>query len=284
MQYLWLVLVVVLCSLQSVTKKQYNVKYNASNAFLFSAITTFFAILVFVVIGWGSFSFNTDIIPYAVGFALSHGSASLGLFLAIKYGSLSITMLVSSYSLVIPTLYGIIALGEELKAVGYVGIVLLFISLFLIRKKDNGDKKKGNLKWIFFLILAFAGNGMCSTVQKMQQLAFDSAYKNEFMIVALSISTAILFIASFYDRKSVAKEFVGCIPLGAATGLSNGITNYLVMVLTGLVPTAILFPIISAGGIALGFVLAVTVYKERLSELQLVGYALGVISVVLLNI
>lgn len=284
MQYLGLVSTVVLLSLQNIARKQYNVRFNPSNAYLFSAVTSLFALIYFAVLSIGTFSFDISVLPYSIGFALSHGSASLGLFLALKYGPLSITLLFSSYSLIIPTLYGIFALQEELKIFGYIGIVLLFVSIFLVNRKQKDEKTKINLKWVFFVILTFLGNGMCSTVQKMQQLAFDGGYKNEFMVVALAISTTIIFVASMYDRKSVRKEFVSCIPLGGVTGLSNGITNHLVMVLTGLIPTAILFPIISAGGIVLGFVLAVTVYKERLSKIQLVGYALGIISVVLLNL
>lgn len=284
MQYLWLILVVVLVTYQSVAKKQYNIKHNGTNPFLFTAVTSFFAILVFVAIGIGNFSFDPGIIPYSIAFAVAHGSASLGLFLAIKLGSLSITLLVTAYSLIIPTLYGIVALGESLKIVGYIGIVLLFVSLFLIRNTDSVAKTKVNLKWIIWLVIAFVGNGMCSTVQKMQQIAFDEKYKNEFMIIALCISTTVLFAASLVDRKSFVKEIKGCIPLGGLSGLANGVTNYLVMVLAGLVPTALLFPIISAGGIVLGFLLAVTLYKEHLSKTQLLGYFLGTASVVLLNL
>ncbi len=284
MQYLGLVVTAVLLSLQNISRKQYNVKYNPSNAYLFSGVTSLFALLYFAVLSIGTFSFDADVLPYSLGFGLSHGAASLGLFLALKYGSLSITMLFSSYSLIIPTLYGILVLGEKLKIVGYIGIVLLFISIFLVNKKDDGEKNRYEFKWFVFLVLTFVGNGMCSTVQKMQQLKFGGEYKNEFMIVALAISTTIIFVASLCDIKSFKKELVSCIPLGAFTGLSNGITNHLVMILTGLIPTAIFFPIISASGIVLGFVLAVTLYKERLSNLQLVGYAIGVVSVVLLNI
>ena len=283
MQYFGLVATIVLLSLQNISRKQYNVKYAPSNAFLFSGITSLFALLYFAALSIGSFSFDMGVLPYSIGFGLSHGAASLGLFLALKYGPLSITMLFSSYSLIIPTLYGILVLGEKLKIVGYVGIVLLFISIFWVNKNDDGVKHCYDFKWIVFLFLSFVGNGMCSTVQKMQQLKFDGEYKNEFMIVALAISTTIIFIASLRDRSSFKNEFFSCIPLGAVTGLSNGITNHLVMILTGLIPTAIFFPIISAGGIVLGFVLAVTLYKERLSTLQLVGYAIGVVSVVLLN-
>ena len=56
------------------------------------------------------------------------------------------------------------------------------------------------------------------------------------------------------------------------------------MMLTALIPTAILFPSISGGGIVLGFVLAVFAYKEKLSMLQVIGYFIGMISVILLNI
>lgn len=286
MQYFWLIVVVLLVSFQNIARKQYNTKIQTPNAFFFSAVTTLFALLFFVVMTKGQFSFDAGLLPYSVGFAIAHGSASIGMFLAIKYGSLSITMLVTSYSLIIPTFYGIFALGDQLGKEGYVGLALLFISLFLINFQKETAQQKISLKWIIFLAISFVGNGMCSTVQKMQQLKFNEGYKNEFMIIALAISTTVLFIASLYDRKSIKLEFLRSIPFGGFTGIANGVTNYLVMVLSapGVIPVALLFPTISAGGIVIGFITSITIYKERLSKIQLVGYAMGVISVVLLNL
>ena len=40
----------------------------------------------------------------------------------------------------------------------------------------------------------------------------------------------------------------------------------------------------SAGAIVLGFILAITIYKERLSKKQLIGYVFGIAAVVLLNL
>ena len=66
--------------------------------------------------------------------------------------------------------------------------------------------------------------------------------------------------------------------------MANGAVNLFVMLLTGLLPTAILFPSISAGGMAITFAIAILFYKEKLSKVQILGYMFGIISVVLLNI
>jgi multidrug transporter EmrE-like cation transporter len=60
--------------------------------------------------------------------------------------------------------------------------------------------------------------------------------------------------------------------------------NLLVMILSGLMPVSLMFPIISAGGIVAIFVISLVFYKEKLSRLQIIGYILGTVSVVLLNI
>ena len=47
-------------------------------------------------------------------------------------------------------------------------------------------------KWILYVLLAFLGNGACSTVQVLQQRTFAGAYKNELMIMALLIVSAAI--------------------------------------------------------------------------------------------
>ena len=74
-----------------------------------------------------------------------------------------------------------------------------------------------------------------------------------------------------------------CIKYAAPAGIANGMVNFLVMVLTTMVPTVILFSSIQALAMSLTFVLALAVFKEKLSKAQTTGYILGIISVVLLN-
>ena len=77
---------------------------------------------------------------------------------------------------------------------------------------------------------------------------------------------------------------MGGYTLGILCGAFNGMVNLFVMILSGLMPVSLMFPIISAGGIVATFIISQVFYKEKLSKLQLIGFVLGTISVVLLNI
>ena len=48
---------------------------------------------------------------------------------------------------------------------------------------------------------------MCTVVQKMQQVASDGAYKNEFMIVALAIVIVIMLAMTFVKERKNIKLF-----------------------------------------------------------------------------
>ena len=104
------------------------------------------------------------------------------------------------------------------------------------------------------------------------------------MIVALAIVVLICGIMAALNKENFRERAGICLGLGAVQGTFNGLANLLVMVLTGMLANSILYPSISAGGIVLAFVLALAVYKEKFTPRQLVGYAIGTVSVVLLNL
>ena len=171
---------VIGCTIQQIAKKAYNKKIEGGT-FTFTSLSILFALTVFIAIAVfnGTFNFNSEILPYAIGFAVAYGSASIGSFLAIGTGPLSITSLIVQYSLIIPTIYGLIT-GDKPSPYLYIGLGLLFVSLFLVNIEKKGEEKKISFKWIIFLLLAFFGNGLCSTVQKAQQDVFDlSSYLRE---------------------------------------------------------------------------------------------------------
>lgn len=130
--------------------------------------------------------------------------------------------------------------------------------------------------------LAFFANGMCSIVQKMQQIAFAGACKNKFMTLALLMVTLVLGILAISRERG---QFRSCISAGfipvAACGICNGATNLLVMVLNGILATLVLFLAICAGGIILAFVCSVFLYKEPFLLCQGIGVAFGIAAVVL---
>lgn len=280
MHYILVIVVAVLGAFESVMKKQYNIKTERPNAFAFSCVANLAALLFFCISAGFKLEFNVSAVPYSICFGLCCAACYIGVLTAIGCGSLAITNLIISYSLIVPTIYGIVFLGDSIGVVGYVGIILLFISILLLNL--NGEKVKFSFKWVIAIIIAFFGNGMCSTIQKMQQLKFDGAYKNEFMIIAYAIAVIILLVAALL--RGGFGDIKPGLAFGALSGVANGAVNYLVMILTGTIANAILFPTISAGGIVISFFVAVLLYKEKLTKLQHLGYIAGIAAVVLLNL
>lgn len=283
MDYLLLAVIVVSMTLEGVITKEYERKVANPDTLIFTCIVCFAATAFFTVQSGFRLHFVPALLPYSIGFAIAYGAATIGTVGAIGTGPLSVTMLIGSYSLLIPTFYGIFFLHDPVKLLFVVGLVLLLVSLFLINFNKNESMRFSRV-WLVYVLLYFVGNGMCSTVQKMQQVAFEGAYKSEFMIVSLVlVGVSLLAFSALRGTVTVEKLRVS-LKYGISHGLANGLLNYLVMVASALIPASVLYPGISAGGIVLTFICALTIYKERLSAMQLVGYLFGTASVVLLNL
>lgn len=282
MNITYLIIIILGISFQNAMNKEFDKAIKTGGEYFFAMVTSLFA-AVFFAITSGGFSFDAGIIPYCIGFGISYALTTVATFLAISIGSMSISSLVISYSLMIPTMYGIFFLGDP---VGYgfvVGIILLVISLAIINKPTKDVPITA--KWIVYLLLAFAGNGMCSVVQKMQQDAFGGSYKNEFMIIALVIVCVVLGIAVFMkERKNVGFYMKKGWRFGALCGIMNGVVNLFVMILSGKMNVSVMFPLISAGGLVITFIISKLRYKEKLSARQLAGFVIGIGSIVFLSI
>lgn len=291
MSTLWIVMVIVFSAMQSIMQKQYNKKTDGRGIFAFCAAAAPAAMLVFLLTAVHPLSFTPKILPFSLAFSLSHASAVLFSVLALRCGPMAITLLITSYSLLIPTAYGIFFLHNPVSLTLAVGIVLLLVSLALInRKKESGEGAtavKPSGKWLIFVTLAFIGNGMCSTVQNIQIQVYEGAYKSEFMLTALCISFVVMLCATVLFERKERSAVLRCGAVYAVLyGLFNGLVNFLVILLlqAGELPNTVIFPCISAGGMILTFLAAVFLYKEKMSKTQIAGFFIGVGSVIFLNI
>ena len=282
MSILFLIVIIAGVAGQNITKKIYTKKTGTSGTYLFSSLTALFSMMFFLVTS-KNISWNPRIVPYSIAFALSFATSSLFGLLAVANGPLSLSSLMISYSLMIPTFYGLIFLKEPISICFAIGLGLLVISLFLVNKKN--DKCPVTPKWLLFVFLSFAGNGLCSTFQKMQQLVFCGEYKNEFMIISLAIVFLIFVVATWITNKGdFRRNFYHARFTAAFAGVMNGIVNLLVMVLSGMMAVSVMFPLISAGGIIVTYVVSKVFYKEELTKTQFVGFLAGLASIVFLNI
>ena len=283
-------------AIQSVFKKSYS-KKQRGGVFTFAMITVITACLFFVVSGGFKFNFNPEILPYAIGFAAAYCAATIFGFWAILTGPLSLTSLATSYSLLIPTFWGIIFDGDKTSVWLYVGIALLAASLVFINMKDKKPTENASegaaaapearitVKWVIFVLIALVTNGACSTIQPAQTKKFDGAYDSIFMIISLAIVAVVLLCFVLWKERG---ELVPTLKVGTPymvlCGIANGVVNLFVMLASMTIPKSVMFPLISAGGIVLTWIISVFLYKEKLSTKQNIGLVLGIISIVFLNL
>lgn len=287
MQFLLIALCVIVSSMQNIFKKHFGQRCSSGD-FLYSALVTFFSLLFFIVSGTisGSLNFSWEFVPYSLVFAVAYASASIAGVLALRWGSLAITSLIMSYSLVIPTLWGLVVLHEPAGLIQFVGLAILLISLFLIKGPAQSSDHRGfSLKWLLATAISFVGNGTCSVVQNAQRRAFDGAYNTSFMIVSLFLAVVIALVAALItERKHFRQILRAGLFSGALCGLCNGTLNALVMVITALVASAIFFPVLSAGQLIFAFLVSVFLYKEKFIPRQLVALGLGIVALIFLNL
>lgn len=241
------------------------------------------AVLTFLLIGLFAglqFHFPTVLAGLAYGIFLLL-SMYAG-FAALVHGPMSLTSVISSFSLIVPVLFGITVFQEHLAPIGWVGLVLLCASIVLLNLKKD---KQINGKWGFFALMLLLTNGFCSVVQTYHQTYFPGQYQTEFMLIAMAFVAVFLSIKMGVTARPHSDEkrtpfFTG---LGLASGVLNGLANFLTLYLAAAENASILFPIVSAATGLLSWLFGRVLFHEKLRVLQIIGLVLGIAAVVLLK-
>ena len=72
--------------------------------------------------------------------------------------------------------------------------------------------------------------------------------------------------------------------LASICGICNAITNLFVMILVGILPISLIFPIIQAGSLIVVYLVSFFILKEKFTKVQIIGLLVGIVSIVFLNL
>ncbi len=270
-------------ALQSVFKKVLN-KRSSRSEFTFSAMITTAALLFFVMFS-GDISFSWQLIPYSLVYSACYATAAVTCVLALACGSMALTNLALAYSGVMPLLYSLITFREAMNVFQIVGLVCLGVSLVFTYYRRNKSGQKFTVKWIVYAMALFLSNGMCGIITRMQQHQFAGVYDRFYMIVSIGIAAVILWMcAAVREYNTICMAIRQGWWLSGICGAFNGITNFLTLISLLMIPGTVYYPVSSAGSLVVTCILSMTCFKEKLSRLQLVGFGLGVLAVIFLNI
>lgn len=200
--------------------------------------------------------------------------------LSLSNGPMHITLLITTSSMIIPTMSGIF-FGETF-SLNKLLVVIALIAFIYISLGKTSDIK-ANKKWLLFCFLSFVFQGSIGVLQKIHQ---SSVYKTE-----TSGFLFVTFLCSVIYSKIMAKKSVkelGFNKKHILFALVSGICiygmNILNLKLSGILPSQLFFPLVNGSAIVLSSLISVVFFKEKLSRKQYIGLFGGILSLVLICI
>ena len=289
MGYLFLILKAVAHQSETMVVKKYGQKHQVGGMF-FNAVICLFSLVFFAVTDKGGFYFPKELWLYGIISSLMFAGGFYYMYAALKAGSFALTKLLSSFSGVITIFYGIAILRERANYLTYISLALVFVSVFLMNFKrtnadDTAEKKPFSLKWLIYVIIVLVCNGFIAILQKMQQLRFDNACSNEFMIISLGGAFLALAIFGFVlERERFGYIVKHGTLYGMAAGVLNGISNFTGLLMLLYLPISLSTPLNTGAGIVLSFVISIAIYKEKFNKVQLLSAVVGLVALILMKI
>ncbi len=282
LNYLLLALAAVSNSAYGVFGGIYNQKKASPYKYCLCIAVT--ALLFFVFSSGFKFEFRLDTLFWAVIFGLCYFTANILYQVSIRFGGVSLTALVVSYSLIVPTMFALIAYGVKPNWPFYVGLGLLFVSLFFVGYPKKGSGVKVKPLWFVTVILTLLTNGACGLFQAHYQRLSGGKYGSEFMIMALTIVIVLMLMVIFFDRKTEYEAKTLRALWGVGAGVFNGLLNFLSMYLVVIVGASLYYPVTSAIGLIVTVFASIIFFKEKPDKMVGIAIIIGLISVVLLNL
>ena len=206
---------------------------------------------------------------------------------AVEVGSYTLTRVMACPAFIVATLFGVFYCGEGISTNQIIGMILICVSLLLcVNPKFGGEKLTG--KWFAYSFLHFAANGLIGVVYKLfGTVCEENGY--DAMLITAAI-TAVLLYSVFvaFDAVKNGKRIVmpkGKIALltvltGVFTCLSIRINIYL----SNVIPSAVFFPVSNCAIIVLSTLTGMSLFREKLSKIQISGIFLGLISILISSI
>ena len=289
-----LFLITLVCSIVYNNYKAYYIKRTMkteSEQYSFNAGVSFVCAVVLFLLGGCKIEMSLYSLLLGIVFGVITMLYCIINAKAIKIGPFGYTTVIASLSTAITALSGAIFWQEKLSAFKIIGIVMMLGCFVLAVDTENDGDKKANWKWFLLCIISlFMGAGV-GLLQKVHQ---TSEYKDElmgFLVVAFLIST-IFSLGGYFVVKSKEKEvkrekinqkwiynfILALVVCGVGVAGCNALNLYL----SGVVDTAIFFPIVNGVPLLASLVVSFVLFKEKLKKKQVFGLIVGLVAIICL--
>ena len=206
---------------------------------------------------------------------------------ALETGPVSVCTMIYSCGFIIPTVFAAVYYNEAMSVSRILGIILILVSIVLVTGKIERAKDG---RWILFAVGSMVSSGLIGVLQKLFRAGFNDGI-NEYLFVAFAVMlviSAVLYpFAKERDRDSeegkekTSPKIQRRIALSAVFGLGIVLANKFNLFLSGVLPGIVFFPAVNGGVLAFTALASSIILREKLTALQWIGIALGIVSIVL---
>lgn len=282
----------------------------------YQALAAVFSLLALCFMGFEGFTLSTVLCGFVTAaFLMLNFYANLN---AIKGCKLIVASMFGYGGMLVCCILSWMMFGEEMSALQGVGLLLFFLSAYMIssQKKETDARPTGKKVWILLIVVMFS-EGFVEVSQKYFSLRVSGgnvAWFSFFMFLCSTAFMAIGFVFSLTkDRnRTVSKERLQpqmqlqtqaisenatekvpgkklrlnqlLLICGALLAFSIFVVNTLVTEMGKKVDSVIMFPIMALINICITVFVGRIVYKEKLTTKNIIGVILGLIAVIVLSV
>lgn len=196
--------------------------------------------------------------------------------IALSIGPMHITLLITTSSMIIPTISGVF-FGEKFSIFKLICVFILILFIYLCLEKVGNTK--ANVKWLIYCGITFVLSGLIGVLQKIHQASVYKSESGGFLFSAFLCSVFLSLICAKKELKSTIQN-KRLIIIGIICGLCTFTMHYINLKMSGIIPSQIFFPIVNSVPMVLSMILSVILFKESLSLKQVAGLIGGVLTLI----
>ncbi len=245
-------------------------------------------LLLYMALTWSRMSIFTVLFGLLFGFVTALGGVYE--LKALSCGPMSFTVLIATSSMILPAFSGAIVWQEEISLFKIIGTILMITAAYFTAVKDGGGT---SLRWLGYCMATFLCSGSVGIMQKIQQNSVYAAENTPFLTVAFITATLVCFVfakqssANTEDTDQESDAFVkmrdcGTVVPAIICGAFIAFLNVVNLYLSGVLPSAFLFPIQNGGTTMLSVLCALVLFREKFSGRRGIGLVCGIAALILL--
>lgn len=200
---------------------------------------------------------------------------------SVQQNGAGLTSAFARLGLVISLLVSVLFFEERPAVLQFLGVGLVLAALVLINNEGTGSAKKGF--WLLLLTLLCSGgaDAMSKVFEELGNPAENTRFFFWLFVTALLLTVCL----ALWERKRTGKRLIlREFAAGAAVGVPNYFSSYLLLRSLQKLPAFLVFPVFSTGTILLVLAAGLLFFRERLTKRQCLGVGLILAALVLLNL